>query len=533
MQLIRRASSLRGAAVALAASTAFLLFPLAASGQQPDLSESSSGPAVLVDDFTEHTYSVRAGPIGSFADLLVERTFPEAIIGITVTIVSGRADDIGFVGGIQVTDAPPRCSDVGTVLTPVDVTSQVSVDGNTASLLLRAQENCCCVTGWGSATQSDRANARLHWEVMFGGELEVTLDPAPPDDRYVIESAPEMPEIGATAKLVGFTPDPTPTTTFTWTVELSTNENQPPGPVPFDQDIVQDATTVGEDRYVLELVSPGDFRGGSLKIKASAEVDGETVEGETPDGLRIEGRNPQRTAIQSYIDQEVPNNGFVSLAAADLRDTLKRMACREGPGQRQFAASANGGVGPPIVSFDDGVGIFQITNTARCSDPFRVCPNLIFNWQANVEEGIATLRDKAGSARRYPSRLRGGAGGQYRDYIRNTINPQREAAGLRPIPGAPAPRFTNEGRLGSEPPNQLLEDAVRGYNGFNGSLFGIAGLHEFRPNEDFLMTVPDDQLRGLNRNPAVWRRVQPHERPASGDRAYVTNVTALAPECGG
>ena len=74
-----------------------------------------------VDDFTEYTYVVSAGPIGTFADRLVERTFEQSISEICVTIVSGDADDIGYVGGLQVTDAPPRCARVGRVQAPVDV----------------------------------------------------------------------------------------------------------------------------------------------------------------------------------------------------------------------------------------------------------------------------------------------------------------------------------------------------------------------------------------------------------------------------
>jgi hypothetical protein len=138
-----------------------LLSPAAATADCPESPD--------VDDFTEYTYVVSAGPIGTFADRLVERTFEQSISEICVTIVSGDADDIGYVGGLQVTDAPPRCARVGRVQAPVDVTSEVTVDGDTASLLLRAQENCCCVTGWGSATQGDRLNARLHWQVSLGG----------------------------------------------------------------------------------------------------------------------------------------------------------------------------------------------------------------------------------------------------------------------------------------------------------------------------------------------------------------------------
>lgn len=126
-----------------------------------------------IDDFTEHTYSVRSSGIGTFADRLVERTFDEPISEICVTIVAGDADDIGYVGALQVTNTPARCAGVGRVQEPVDVTDEVTVEGDRASLLLRAEENCCCVTGWGSATQGDRLDARLHWQVSLGPPLQV------------------------------------------------------------------------------------------------------------------------------------------------------------------------------------------------------------------------------------------------------------------------------------------------------------------------------------------------------------------------
>jgi hypothetical protein len=64
------------------------------------------------------------------------------------------------------------------VVAPVDVTSQVTVSGNTASFVLRAQENCCCFTGWGSATEFGRQNAKFHWEVTFDdGECKTNVEP--------------------------------------------------------------------------------------------------------------------------------------------------------------------------------------------------------------------------------------------------------------------------------------------------------------------------------------------------------------------
>lgn len=135
-----------------------------------------SAAASTIDDYTEVTYAVPAGARGSFADYTVVRTFDAPIRSIHVTIVSGTVDDIGWVGALQVTPNNGVCR-IASVTGPVDVTSQVTHSGNVASFLLRAQENCCCVTGWGPATQSDRAPARFHWVV----ELEDECRPEEPE----------------------------------------------------------------------------------------------------------------------------------------------------------------------------------------------------------------------------------------------------------------------------------------------------------------------------------------------------------------
>jgi len=483
-----------------------------------------------VDDMVEYTYSVPSAGVGTFADCPISRTFPDPISDIRVTIVSGTADDIGFVGSLQVTDAPPSCANVGSVQAPVDVTSQVTVDGNTASLVLRALENCCCVTGWGQATQSDRSNAVLHWEVSFAGpKIEVTLDPSPANNQYVIDAAPTMPMVQAKARVVGVTPDPTPTTTFTWTASLIVHENVPSRDVDFASDISQNVTTLGQNLYVLQLLNGGDFRGGKLKLKATATANGQSLTGESPDGLKIDGTNPQRTTIQAYLDGlHLAGHG---LSDADVGDALKRMACQES-GQREFNASANGGVGSAYISSDDGVGLFQITSSP--CDPFRGCRNAMFNWQTNADSGAKALGDKIAFAVGFPNRL--SMLPEYKDFIANTINPQRKAAGLRPIQGAPAPRFTTNGAVGSNPPDELLEDGVRGYNGWPGTTEFGAVLHEFTPDTTFLLNATNEQLRGINNDPAVWRRVLASERPqgpGNGDPAYLDHVRAQSPQCGG
>jgi hypothetical protein len=121
-------------------------------------------------DHTSYTYSVPAGGIGSFASMPVTRTFDQPIASLRLFIVAGQADDIGYVGARMVTSMPAMCAGVGAVTGEQEVTDQVTISGNTASFVLRAQENCCCTTGWGSATAAGRADALFRWEVTLGGE---------------------------------------------------------------------------------------------------------------------------------------------------------------------------------------------------------------------------------------------------------------------------------------------------------------------------------------------------------------------------
>lgn len=119
-----------------------------------------------INDYTEHTYVAEHIPVGGYAECRITRTFAAPVKSLKVSIVSGTTDDVGYVGNILVT---PNSANVpcvlGQVMNEVDVTSAVSVSGNTASLTLRARESCCCTTGWGEDTESDRLNAKLRWEV--------------------------------------------------------------------------------------------------------------------------------------------------------------------------------------------------------------------------------------------------------------------------------------------------------------------------------------------------------------------------------
>jgi hypothetical protein len=152
----------------LAALLLALSLPVAAQSACRQTVDSTGGTNSHIDDFTEHRYSAASTVFGAFADCVLTRIFPGPIRSLKVTIVSGQADDIGYIGSTLVTTVPSPCQDVGQVLGPIDVTNQVSIQRNTATMLLRAQDLCCCGVGWGNAPVW--LPAKLHWEVTLGGE---------------------------------------------------------------------------------------------------------------------------------------------------------------------------------------------------------------------------------------------------------------------------------------------------------------------------------------------------------------------------
>ncbi len=378
--------------------------------------------------------------------------------------------------------------------------------------------------------------------------IEVTLTMPPPLNKYLITAAPAMPVIKASAKVVGVVPDPTPTTVFTWTANLTTKKGT--GEVISHKNyIAQNQITIGMDEYTFELTNANDVIGGSLTLEAKAVVDGVTLNAASPEGAVINGTNPPRTSIQSRVDLAVDGTGFSGLRKADVKDAVKRIGCQESR-QRQFKAAADGGTGPGLISPDNGVGAYQITS----GNPIVKDPPIIYDWRKNTDAGTTIFSSKTTFSKQYPGLLQ--SKDKYKAYISEKINKGRCMRGLDPIglppvakkpkdtysercmasltliPGdAPAANFTKINLLGATPVNQLLEDGVRGYNGFAGPKLFELPLHEFQPDEDFLLTVPDGDLDTLSTNSDIWLRVPVSDRGSSGDPNYVGNVTSQQATC--
>lgn len=384
------------------------------------------------------------------------------------------------------------------------------------------------ITGTITVGQWPAAFGRFIGDVKPG--VKINLVDAPKDNIYVIDDIPTMPIIKATAQITGVTLPKK----FTWTADIIIEKNKlnKKGkiigtiPISYKEHILQDCSTTGNEEFSLSFEEPDTILGGSLTLKVRTSFAGEELTGESAT-LIINGTNPKRNKIMDKIDKEAQTYAFNGLNNEDVRDVLKRIACQESK-QRQFSASANGGTGPVLIARDNGVGIFQVTDKYN-KETFDT-PAVLFNWMSNVGKGVVMFKDKTKVAYAYPRKMR--LEPDYIQYIKENINPRRKEKGLKGIPIIPAPNFSKTGNIGATPPNQLLEDSVRGYNGYNGlHPYGKIVLHEFVPDEDFLLTVPDNELPGLSKNPNVWRRVPASGRGTMGDQNYVTNVGKKSPLC--
>lgn len=345
--------------------------------------------------------------------------------------------------------------------------------------------------------------------------------------QLVIPADPVMPAITVSARLQGLDPDPTAITTFTWTVHA--RQQLPRGRVPlyWDDYFQRGLTSIGTQAVDIPLTVASDFVGGDLLIEASGNQlfpdQWLHITPPAPAGYKIVGTNPPRADIQQWIAALVPAYAFSGLAWADVIDALQRVACDESQ-QRNFEAPPNGGVGDVIIAPDLGFGLFQLTNPSPTGNP-----PLIYNWKENARAGTRLFSSDAAVASGFPPKLRGSR--KYQAHVSDAINPARQAAGRQPIAVAPAPDFTKLGLLGAAVTNQQLEDAVRAFNGYGDRmLYGFA-LHEFEPDDTYLIGVSDAALPGLGADPRVWGRVPVAQRGPSGDPDYVAKVTRQSPLC--
>jgi hypothetical protein len=326
----------------------------------------------------------------------------------------------------------------------------------------------------------------------------------------VITDEPRMPAITATAVGVGGA-----ASELEWKIRVDFGARGCP---PFGPDDLRTDFSLSQKggNEITTDVFGSIVRGGlfSLSFSAQGTVNGCQAFGGRSE-LSLVGTNPQQSAIRATLPH----------------DTLRRIACKES-GQRQFDAPPNGGTGGcPLFGPGGKVGIMQIANPTG---------DEVWDWRENVKKGIEIFTKIVDQIRgnpdkeipSYPSRVRDS------DEFKLLVvqfNQKRQQQGLNPIeivlPDFEIGNFDDDNDL-----QQLEVDAIRGYNGWNGSdRFGFE-LHEFRVAVELIdgqevlavANVNEEALQGE----AVWEGVPVEDRPGDiGSPSYVDDVLALQFDC--
>jgi hypothetical protein len=329
---------------------------------------------------------------------------------------------------------------------------------------------------------------------------------------------PRMPSLNASAQIAGLQPDPTAKTNFYWTITISYTTRQR------NSRLLTETFKANQIGGQLPSTIFGTaIRGGDVKIKVEAILsNGQKLSAEVEGPVIRAGDNPAKEFIRSRL-----NTGD-----AEETSWLQRIACQES-GQQQFFLGDTDRAkysykGEPLMNKggDGGAGIMQITKTNRLPDGPRLAE--LWDWRANVDEGKRTFADKISGAWGYPNRVSRSSG--FKNTV-NLTNQWRRSQGLQPLQNIFVPAFTRE---------QVLEDAVRGYNGWAGKdQFGLE-LHEFRlktrmvkingVDQRILEVTNERRLGSRLVADAIWERVPASERPQTiGDPNYVEKVRSLDP----
>lgn len=243
--------------------------------------------------------------------------------------------------------------------------------------------------------------------------VRATVDTTLSQELLFITAEPKMPEIVASAKVVGVEPDPTATAQFQWTFTISYTS-----PPPLNKTITETLPPVLAGATYKPAFQK--IRGGTL-IASATLVRGVSNCAAGSKGAQIRGTNPPFTAVRAFIDGIDGMDGE--------HPYLARMACHESKGNLQFERTREGWVGRPLIEkknggkFGRGVGIMQLTKPPARADSY-------WNWKENVKQGIELYNEKVAMAEK-----------RYADLSR-----------LKP----PPPPLTKE---------QKLQDAMTLYNG--------------------------------------------------------------------
>jgi hypothetical protein len=395
------------------------------------------------------------------------------------------------------------------------------VDGVSTNFLLTPSSTCD--TGGSSLM---RGGASLLTEAP---KLEIT--PCGPT-TFHITVAPAMDDVVMQVAVKNVLPDPTASLSFDWRARFSYTTRQK---YPKTVRRTFDASAVGPDSpapsttfFVAGTPLTATRAGGNMTVTVSTSLPGPVPLTTKRTDMRVRGTNPAKADVQAAI---VGNEAIKTL-------WLKKMACKESK-QRQFATTTESNfyayIDEPLMNRngDGGMGIMQITNNDTTKLPNDARSDVLWDWRKNVEAGIALFQgEKWTVAQGYPARVRTATVSE------NTLaktNSHRAFLGEPPLAAVHIRDFV---RSGGPNGDEVLEDAVRAYNGYLGhDQFGNV-LHEFRIRTKeitglgFVFHPTNERVEGgVLVADAVWERVPAVDRPSGGNRNYVEDVRNTDPTC--
>jgi hypothetical protein len=314
---------------------------------------------------------------------------------------------------------------------------------------------------------------------------------------FTITAKPAMPSITAEVQIDGSTQD-VASTQFQWTAEIDFADGS------IDTSDTFTTTVVGGAVTFDKKIWNNDFRGGDLTLTATATVDGQQVTA-TLDDLTINAANPDPQTILNTLAAKSPPAAWPSKTSYNYGQLLGAIAEQENH-LTQFDADGN-----PVISSDGGVGIMQITGT-NVTDP-----NQVWNWEDNLNRGVAVFNGTLKDATTYANNLQKLAN-KRGTLLNNAILAAEKVDGYSGLTIS-IPAMT---------PDEVVLNAVRGYNGYNGQDGYGNYLREFAlatDNSGFL-SFSDVNLKKHTAS-LSWVEVPASERPQSPPNPnYVGDVLA-------
>jgi type VI secretion system secreted protein VgrG len=201
---------------------------------------------------------------------------------------------------------------------------------------------------------------------------------------------PSMPSIKlkGTATLSG---QPIPEGMFRWQIFISGQYKTRMGMKEYNL-LAGDAQTKPDQEVEFKLAPPSVV-GGNLMVKVQFEHPTlGTVQVKTIKGIKVQGKNPSKSAVQALIKEIDPGMGWIIFPMLEQES-----------GYRQFKSPDEVLVGPPA-----GIGLTQRDAVASewgsasfdPSQPNRFFPRIYWDWKENVRAGMELLKEKQAGAKK-------------------------------------------------------------------------------------------------------------------------------------